>query len=136
MASIFQKVIGGDVDSLGTQIQNPGQKIIYRCEQFGTTPAGSWLKLEYFLAIVNGLENSDIAASGEIGFELGGKSTRVAVPFTSGIHDGKARAHGGQALQLLVPAGAKIIVNLPVYFNASGPNGGAEVALLGSFINA
>jgi hypothetical protein len=137
MSSIFQKVISGDIDTLGTWSKDPvTQKILCRSELFGSVPAGKWLKLEYILAIVKGFENADIGTSGEISFENGSNSKRIAVQFTSSVENGKAIARAGQAIQLLVPANAKIIVTVPLFFTGSGPGGGAEVALTGVYVNA
>jgi hypothetical protein len=136
MSSIYQQKIGGDIDSLGTWFTDPAtQKVICTTELFGTVPAGKLLKLEYFLAVVKGFENADIGNSGEIGFQNGGSSKWVPLQFTRGADNFNDVARAGQVIQLLVPANAKIIVKLPLFFTGSGPGGGAELALSGVFVN-
>ena len=69
-----------------------------------------------------------------ISFENGSNSKRIAVQFTRADNN-PGVAYAGQAIDLLVPANAKIIVTIPLFFTASGPGGGAEVALTGKFVN-
>lgn len=135
MASIFQKLIKGDVDSLGTQVKDSSQKILYKSEQFGST-ADKSLSLKYIVAVVTGSENADIAANGEIAFEVNGNWTRVTVPFHRSNRNGKAFAQAAQALQVVIPPNTKIIVSIPVFFAGGGANGGAEVALTGVYEDA
>jgi hypothetical protein len=137
MSSIFQKVITGDVDSLGTWSKDPvTQKVLCTIEQFGAVPAGKWLRIEYILAVVKGFENADIGLTGEIGFDSGTTKKRIPVQFAQNAENGKFIAHAGQAIKLLVPANGKIIVTVPLFFTGSGPGGGAEIALTGMFLNA
>lgn len=136
MSSIFQQRISGDIDTLGTWSKDPDtQKILCQSELFGSVATGKLLKLEYIIAIVKGFENADIAAEGEIGFDLGSNKKRIPVQFTR-ADNGGAVAYAGQAIHLLVPAGAKIVVSVPLFFTGSGPGGGAEVALTGRFMSS
>lgn len=135
MSSIYQQRISGDIDTLGTSSKDPDtQKILCLSELFGSVPPGKLLKLEYIIAVVKGFENADIGAEGEIGFDLGSNKKRIPVQFTRAENGGVAFA--GQAIHLLVPAGAKIIVSVPLFFTGSGPGGGAELALTGRYLNS
>ena len=137
MSSIYQQKISGDIDSLGTWSKDPStQKILCRSELFGSVPAGKWLKLEYILAIVKGFENADIGEAGQIGFENGSNSKWIPVQFKRGVDNNTTIARAGEEIQLLIPANAKIIVSIPLFFTGSGPGGGAEVALTGVYVNS
>lgn len=136
MSSIFQKMISGDIETLGSWSTDPvTQKVLCVSELFGTVPTGKLLKLEYIIAVVRGFENADIAEEGEIGFDIGSNSKRIPVHYTRNGNGG-AVANAGQSIHLLVPAGAKLIATIPLFFTGSGPGGGAEVALTGRYINS